>query len=300
MKAQPLEWGDLRYVLAVGRDGTLSGAARVLGVNHSTVFRRIGAIEERLGVRLFERLPTGYALTQAGERMLETAEHVEEAVLDLSRTLVGGDLRLSGNLRVTAPDALAYRVLMPHLAAFRRAYPDIQLELSIVNSFLNLTRREADVAIRSTQTPPETAVGRRLCTLATTLYGSADYLRAHPDRSLERHQWLMPNEGLEQWPASKWLARHYPTASVVLYSDTVLGLFEAAKQGLGIAPLPCFLADPEQQLDRVLPPPPELDSELWLLSHPDLRRSARVRAFMDFLTEAVGLDRGLIEGQAQK
>jgi len=296
MNAQPLEWNDLHLVLAVCREGTLSGAARVLGVNHSTVFRRISNIEKKLGVRLFERHPTGYVMTLAGETMLKVAERVENEVLGLSRELIGRDLHLSGVLRVAVPDALLLKILMPHLSIFVQCYPEIQLELVISNNYLNLTRREADIAVRVTQSPPETVAGRHVCAMMTTIYGSTEYLTRQTDNTIERYTWLMPDESLAQLPIAKWLDRKYPKATIVLRCNTLLGLYEAAVQGLGVVSLPCFLADPDTRLSRILAPPDELTSELWLLTHPDLRRTARVQALMDFLEEALEKEKDLIEG----
>lgn len=293
-----MEWNDLNLVLAICRSGTLSGAARTLGVNHSTVFRRINSIEEGLGVRLFERLPTGYAMTEAGEAVQTTAVRVENEVFALSRRMMGRDMGLHGSLRVTAPDGLALRILMPHMAAFSRIYPDIRLEFSVTNSFLELSQREADIAIRFTSRPPEAVVGRRICRFAISIYGSVAYLKAQADSSPDSYHWLIPGEGLERLPAAKWFEKNYPTAKVVLRSNTFLMLFEAAKQGLGVAPIPCFLGDREAELERIMEPPKELDSELWLLVHPDLRRTARVRALFDFLLDALQADKTLIEGRS--
>lgn len=297
MKAQPLEWNDLHLVLAVCREGTLSGAARVLGVNHSTVFRRIGAIEEKLGVRLFERLPTGYAMTEAGEAMRKVGERVENDMLGLSRELIGRDLSLSGVLRVAVPDALLLKILMPHLSIFAKRYPEILLELVISNNYMNLTKREADLAVRVTQAPPETAVGRHLCDMMTSIYGSTEYLARQTSNTIETYTWLMPDENLAHLPINKWLNRNYPKAKTGFRCNSIMGLHEAAVQGLGIASLPCFLADPDTRLSRILAPPDELISELWLLTHPDLKRTARVRALMDFLGEALDKEKDLIEGR---
>jgi len=293
-----LEWNDLHVVLAVCREGTLSGAARVLGVNHSTVFRRIGAIEQKLDVRLFERLASGYVMTEAGEAILESGERIENEVLGLSRKLVGRDLHLSGVLRVAVPDALLMKVLMPHLGIFSQRYPAIQLELVISNNYLNLTRREADIAVRVTLSPPEMAVGRRVCSMKTAIYGSTDYLARQIDGTTENHTWLMPDENLAQLPIIKWLGQKYPKATVGLRCNTLPGLHEAAVQGLGIVALPCFLADTDARLHRILPPIDELTSELWLLTHPDLRRTARVKALMDFLAEVLEKNKDLIEGRS--
>jgi DNA-binding transcriptional LysR family regulator len=297
MNAQPLEWNDLHLVLAVCREGTLSGAARVLEVNHSTVFRRIGAIENKLGVRLFERLPSGYVMTKAGEAMQQVAERVENEVLGLSRKLIGRDLHLSGVLRIAVPDALLLKILMPHVSSFAQRYPDIQLELIISNNYLNLTRREADIAVRVTNSPPETVIGRHICSMMTTIYGSTEYLASQADNTIEHYTWLMPDENLAHLPICKWLNHHYPNAKTAFRCNTLLGLYEAAVQNLGVVSLPCFLADPDTRLKRLLTPPDELTAELWLLTHPDLRRTARVRAFMDFLENILEKEKDLIEGR---
>ncbi|MFK5983967.1 MAG: LysR substrate-binding domain-containing protein [Pseudomonadota bacterium] len=203
---------------------------------------------------------------------------------------------MSGTLRVTAPDALAIDVLMPHIVRFCHTYPGIELNLSVENSFLDLRHREADVAIRSTNTPPEMAVGSRLCTLGTTFYGSSDYLAEHPSGMTEHYNWLMPSKGLDWFSANQWLEKNFPAALITFRSNSLSGLFKAVKYHLGVAPLPFFLADPTDELKQVMPPPKEFASELWLLTHPDLRHTARVCAFVDFLTEAIVQDKDRIEG----
>jgi len=297
MNAQLLEWNDLHFVLAVCREGTLSGAARELGVNHSTVFRRIGSIEQKLGVRLFERLSSGYAMTEAGEAMLESGERIDNEMLTLSRKLIGRDLNLSGVVRVAVPDALLMKILMPHLSTFSQRYPQIQLELVISNNYLNLTRREADIAVRVTNSPPETAIGRRMCTMMTAIYGSTEYLARQNSEAIENYTWLMPDENLAQMPINQYLNVKYPKAIIGLRCNTLLGLYEAAVQNLGIVALPCFLADPTKQLKRICTPVEELNSELWLLTHPDLRLTARIQALMNFLTDVLDKEKDLIEGR---
>src|SRR5690554_1981895 len=190
MDAQAQNWDDLRVFLAVARAGSLSGAARALGVNHSTVFRRIGAFEQMLGVRLFERLPNGYLLTPAGEAMREGALRVEEEIAGLSRKVTRQDLRLSGTVRVTTIDMLAFGLLPRHIAGFRKDYPGIEIELVVGNATLNLGRREADIALRVGSEPPESLVGRRVGRLVFAVYGSADYCAEKRDPDLAQHDWI--------------------------------------------------------------------------------------------------------------
>jgi DNA-binding transcriptional LysR family regulator len=171
-----MDWDDLRYVLAVGNAGSLAGAARTLGVNHTTVLRRIGAFEQRLGVRLFERLPTGYVLTAGGEQLIAAARNIDATVTTLERKLAGQDLRLAGTVRVTTTDTVMGSILPEILAEFRHSHPGIQVEIAVSNLMFNLTKREADVAIRPAADPPETLIGRRISGIAFAVYGSPDYL----------------------------------------------------------------------------------------------------------------------------
>lgn len=294
-------WDDLRTFLAIARAGSLAGAARSLGVNHSTVFRRLNALEAALGVRLFERLPGGYVPTAAGDDMRAAAERVEREVQALELRLAGGDVRLTGTLRVTTTDTLAEGLLGPHLRAFAEAYPGIRLELVTSNAFFSLSRREADVALRPSRQPDDAMVGGKLADLAVAVYGSHDYLAAHGAPrtvdDLARHRLISGDASLAHLPAVRWLARHAPEEAVVLRCNSWLSQLTAVRAGLGLAALPCFLADPHRDVARVLAPAPALASELWLLTHPELRRTARVRAFMDTLGRSLRRERALLEGQ---
>jgi DNA-binding transcriptional LysR family regulator len=296
------DWNDLRSFLAIARHGSLQGAARTLRVNHSTVFRRLNALEARLGVRLFDRSPRGYALTVAGEHMLASAARVENEILGLERRLLGGDVRLAGTLRVTTTDTLVHGVLGPHLRAFQAAYPAVELELITGNAFFDLSKREADVALRPSRHPGDAMVGRRLTRVAVALYGARDYLaeRGRPasEPELAGHALITGDASLAHLPATRWLAARAPAAARVLRCNSWLSQCAAARAGLGIAALPCFLGDPAPELVRVLPPEPSLAGELWLLTHPDLRRTARVRAFMEAVARGIRRERALLEGAA--
>jgi DNA-binding transcriptional LysR family regulator len=263
-----LDWDDLRYLLAVARGAGLAGAARSLGVNPSTVFRRLNALEAGLGVRLFERRPTGYRTTEAGGDLAAAAERVEAEILALDRRLAGQDARLSGSLRVTAPD--------------------------------DITRREADVAVRPTLEPPETLIGRKVARLASAVYvaeGAAPAGRAARADDLDERPWIAWDEGVGPAAVARWMARRAPRAPVVYRSNSLLNQFAACRAGLGLAVLPTFLGDPEPGLARLLPPQEDLVTDLWLLTHPDLRRTARVRVCLDFLFDALKAARPLLTGR---
>jgi DNA-binding transcriptional LysR family regulator len=292
-----MDWDDLRYVLAVADAGSLAGAARRLGVNHTTVLRRVGAFEERLGLRLFERLPTGYVLTAGGEQLIAAARDIDATVTGLERKLAGQDLRLAGSIRVTTTDTLMASILPEILAEFRGGHPGIQVEIALSNLMFNLTRREADIAIRPADDPPETLIGRRICAIAFAVYGSPDYLaRADQAKSLADHQWIAPDDSLASTATSRWMRTELAQAEITLTADSLFALHQAARVGLGLAALPCYLGDTAPDLVRVHPPIPELQTALWILTHADLRHTARVRAFTEFAGEAFAQRRPLLEG----
>ena len=292
MDARIGNWDDLRLFLAVARARTLSGAAREIGVNHSTVFRRIGAFEEALGVRLFDRLPNGYALTAAGEEMHESALRVEEEVAALDRRITGQDLRLSGIVRITTVDMLAQGLLPRHLLAFRRAYPGIEIELTVGNATVSLTRREADVALRLGNQPPETLVGRRVGRLAFAVYGAAK--TGDAGAPLAEQPWI--GFDAEHAPLMREFAAFLPGVRPAFRVNSVAAAIAAAKAGLGLATLPCGIADLDPGLKRVAPLPESFTLDLWLLTHEDLRRTARIRAFLDFMADALAQEAPLLEG----
>lgn len=291
-----MPWNDLRLVLAICRSGTLSGAARLLDVNHSTVFRRINAIEKRLNVRLFDRQPNGYVMTEAGEAVRRSAERIDAEVNELSLGLLGRDLLLKGPLRVTSPEGIARRVLSPHLTAFCENHPEIEMDLVITSSALRLSRREADIAIRVTRQPPDNYIGRRICKFRFCMYASARYLDQHGNSSLPEQRWVLTDDGFDLLPPGVWKSDDRSAARIVFSSNSAAAVIDAAKSGLGIAPLPCFLGDAEDGLVRYLDPIENLTMDLWVLTHPDLRQTARVAKLMAFLTERLKHDSARFEG----
>lgn len=295
-----LDWNDLRYLLAVAEHGSLSAAARALAVNHSTVLRRIGRFEEQLAVRLFERLPTGYVLTSAGEALAGSARQISETVTAVERRIVGQDLRLCGDVRVATTDTLALYVLPPLLARFRAAHPQVQIELSAGNVQADLNRRDADIAIRPTLRPPEHLFGRRVCRVGYAPFASASYLAEHPARTpLAKHIWLSPDDSMAGTVVGTYMRRKLAGAAVSFRANSLASLAHAALAGLGVAVLPCYLGE-RTGLTRLRDPLDDVTTDLWLLTHEDLRKTARVRALMDFLNETLTEAKGLIEGRTKR
>jgi DNA-binding transcriptional LysR family regulator len=293
-----LSWDDFRYVKAIADTRSLAGAAEAMGVNHSTVFRRLGQVEHELGSRLFERNRGGYALTPCGEEMVRLAERMDEDIVTFQRRVTGHDLRPSGELRITTNDTLVTHLLTGVLAAFRRAYPDIVLELVVSNQSLNLSKRDADVAVRATDRPPDVLVGRRVVGIGWAIHGPKGSAAAFDPREARQHEWIGFGDNLAGLKAAKWLAEHVGRERIVYRSNTVLGLAEAAAAGIGLALVPCFIGGATEGLAQLAPADPTLESGLWLLTHPDLRATARVRAFMDFAAAEIGKQRKAIEGTA--
>src|SRR5919199_724886 len=270
-----MEWDDLRTVLALRRAGSLAGAARLLGVSHSTVLRRLQALEAKLGVKLFEKRREGLLPRPAGEEMAALAERMEEQVLGLERRLMGRDLRPSGSVRITTPDDMLLGLVAPLLARFRDAYPEIDVEVVVSNAVLNLTKRDADIAVRPTAQPPETLVGRRIGPVRFGLYAATSYLDGH-GRELDgpRHVWCGYDETLGHLEPARWLQAHRQGRPADLRSSSVLGAYALIRAGAGLGPIPCFLGDSEPGLERLGSPISDAGSELWVLLHRDLRSVA--------------------------
>lgn len=289
-------WDDRRFFLAVAREVSIRKAANTLGVSRSTVLRRIAALEDELGVRLFERLPNGYFTTSAGEEMLRSARRIEEEATATDRRLAGRDTRLSGKIRVTLPGVLATHLLMPDIVAFGHAHPDIKLEVTTAYSMANLAKRQADVAIRMSNDPPEDLVGRRVVKVAKAGYVCKDHLPATGGKAdLSKLSWI----GWSNDPSSlQWVEdSDYPHVAVgAVVSDPTAAL-EAVRAGMGMAILPCFMADVAADLYRMPPGNPLLPQDLWILTHQDLRNTARIRKFTGFMAEALLRHRDLVEGR---
>jgi DNA-binding transcriptional LysR family regulator len=290
-------WNDLKLVLAITRAGTLGGGATALAVNHSTAFRRLNALEEKLGVRLFERLPGGvYQPTAEGERVAATAERVETEADALSREVGGSDQRLTGALRVTSSETLAYSVLTEQLAWFRAAHPGIVVELVVDNRILSLSRREADIALRVTRPKEPDLFGRKLADIAWTVYGAPSVLDG-PIATLADRDFIGWGAEVTGIAAADWIGENIEPARVVYRASSLINQFTAARAGIGLVLLPCYLGDIEPGLRRAIAAPiPELTRELWIVTHSDLRKTARVRAFFDIVGDGLVAKSSLFTG----
>ena len=287
-----MNWDDLRLFLAVARNGSISGAAKQLGIQHSTVSRRIRKLEEKLGARLLERKKSGYELTPAGENVKQSASKMECEVLGVDGALSGEDTHLSGPLKVTAINNMASSVLMPIFARFSETHPDVELHIIVSNSDASLSQREADLAIRLTNSPPDTLIGKRMVTVASTVYGSRNYLKKLNKQGGEP-KWI----GVECCGFHKsWTKQSCDNKTHNFISDDTLLTLAAIKEDVGLSYLPCFMGDADPTLVRYCEPDPAHDLGLWILLHADLKRTARVLAFREYMSIAINEKKDLFEG----
>jgi DNA-binding transcriptional LysR family regulator len=297
--AEALNVADLPLILALSRERTLAGAAERLDVDLSTVFRRLNTLEKRLRVRLFDRSARGYQLTAAGERAASAAERVETELLTLDRDISGRDQQLSGRLRITASETLSHAVLPRLLANFHAEHPRIELILTIDNRIMDLSRREADVALRVRRPTDPTLFGRRLTNLAWAFYAPADATgslrREGRSYNFARHTVIGWDEPA-RIVASDWLAAHVPPERIGFRCNSLVNQLVAARVGLGIALLPCYLADRDAGVRRFSGVLPDLTSELWIVTHQDLKNTARIRAFLASIGDAIIAERRSFEG----
>lgn len=296
-----MEWNDLKVVLAISREKTVLRAAKSLGVNHSTVSRKLNSIEEKMGVSLFERLPDGYFLTKAGEEVLLRVESIEKEANKLSRKLMGKDLRLAGNIRVTAPEGISLNMLHPIFTQFLNEHPDVDIDLSVSTNNVNLEEREADLAIRVTNKPPEVSIGKRVCKILYAVYASTTYAKDYKNDIMTDYQWILHNSCSYWFTPVVWekmgFAKDKDNTKVIFRSDSMLAILNAVKNGAGVSPLPCFIGDSDKNLVRVLEPKDKDGIDLWILMHSDLRHTTRVKLLMQFLYESLGNKKDLFEGK---
>jgi DNA-binding transcriptional LysR family regulator len=291
-----MDWDDVRYLLAVARGGSVRAAAERLGVNHSTVLRRIAQLEERLGAQMFEKLPSGYRLTHAGEEVLEFAEQMEASSNQLETRVFGRDQGVRGLLRVTLVSTLATHLLMRDFADFSRLHPEVEMEILSIDEPVNLTNREADVAIRvvyDRNTLPPNLHGLKGPELFGGVYMSRDLLAAWRAGAPDRIRWIVRKKlGIPDWAR----AGEVPTADVPFTTTDAAAQIVAVRQGLGLTALPCFVGDAEPLLVRVPGTDVHMHGTVWLLTQGETRNTKRVRLFTEFMSRKLAAHVPLLAG----
>lgn len=291
-----MDWDDLRFALAVARCGTLSGAAERLGVSHTTVSRRLRALEERVGVALFDVGPDGYSPTAAGEDLVAVAARMEADTMALEARVAGREQRLGGALRVSVME-LMLRGFHRAFASFVEAHPEVALTVTATDDEVSLTRREADVALRLNSAPPEHLVGRRVGSVQFDVYAARSLVeRIGREAPLSAYPWIAWDERLLARWLDVWLAEHAPGARVALRIDAgAAAMHDLIAAGVGVQFLARFEGDADPSLVCLGPSDPFARRDLWLLTTPELRHTPRVRAFMDHMAERL---RAALEGGA--
>ena len=291
-----IDWDDVRYFLAVAREGSVRSAAERLGVNHSTVLRRIAQLEERLGAHMFEKLPSGYRITDAGEEVLELANRMEASSHEIETRVFGRDQSVRGLLRVTLAPTLATHLLMPDFADFAQLYPDIELEILSSGDLANLTNREADVAIRvvyDRKTLPLNLHGRKGADVFGGIYISRDLLAAWRAGASDPIRWIVISmHGIPEWARDGEVR----TAGVPFRTTDGEAQIVAVRQGIGITILPCFVGDADPLLVRVPGTDLHMHGALWLLTQGETRKTKRVRLFTEFLSGRLAAYAPLLAG----
>lgn len=284
-----MNWDDLRYFLALARARTVSAAGRDLEVKHTTVARRIKALEAGLGSRLFDKLSDGYAMTLAGESLYQHALVMEEQAQAVNRQVFGLDSQLKGGLKLTASYDVLDRLVIPQLGLFKRAYPGIDLQLLASRELTDLAARQADIALRLTPKPPDYLIGKQVLPLKHGVYASQKYLSTNPK----------PNDVIlwnDETTHPEWVSQHYPNAKVVIRTDDVTSMLSCIRNHMGIARIPCYIGETSSDLLRIDVPLAPSTWGVWVLSHVDLRATARVRVCREFLIGILEQQRETIEG----
>lgn len=298
------DWNDLRYFLAVAREGSTIAAAGRLKVNQSTVQRRLAVLEEKIGQKLIERLPAGYRLTEIGDALRPHAEAVEAAIAAFERRIGAIDTELTGTIRLTCAEGLAYRLITPLLDIFHQRYPGLRVDLVMTDQYLDLAKGEADIAVRAGELKDSALIGRKIADNPWAVYASRAYVarngRPQRPQDIAHHAVIHFDGDLADLHSARWLRSVAPEAKVVAHCNGVIGMMLTVKSGVGLATLPVHIGDIEDQLVRVIDPIPELMSHVYVLTHPDLRNIPRVSAFFEFIVAEIGPFRPMLLGRASQ
>jgi DNA-binding transcriptional LysR family regulator len=278
------DWEDLRHFVVLAREGTLSAAARMLGVDHATVARRVAALEADTGLKLIDRRARSYQLTDDGKRIAATAIPMEEAAFAVGRAVQAARPGLRGEISISSPPSLANVLIAPQLFRLRQRHSGIRIKLIGEKRVASLNRREADVALRLSRPQQAELVARKIGSFGYSLYGAPTYLKETPPHAFA---FIGYDDSMDEAPQQKWLQAVAAGNEIVLRTTDLENQAAAARTGVGLAALPHFLGDPDPRLKRydVAPAPPSRD--VWLLVHRDLLHSPLVRAVMEFLTDCI-------------
>lgn len=288
---------DIQFVAAIADSGSLSATAKRLGVNHATVFRRLNAFEAQIGAKLFERNGGRYVPTIAGEELARAGADIEQTAMRSLLRVAGRDLRPTGLARLTTTESIASGLLAPLARVCRELHPGIQIQVVADNSLYDLAKRDADIAIRPTRKPPLHLIGKNIGLLAMCVYGSRRYLQRHRTDDLSAHEWIAFEDARSHSPSLEWLAAFKPLEKLAYRTNSHVGVAHACNAGAGLAVLPCFIGDRQPALRRVGGPIDACANDLWILTHPDLRDTVRIKTVFRALQHELEKVAPLLAGQ---
>lgn len=278
------DWEDLRHFVTLAREGTLSAAARGLGVDHATVARRVRALEAETGLKLVDRRDRTYTLTDEGRRIAAAAAPMEEAAFAVGRAALASKPTLRGEVTISAPPSLANALIAPQISRLRRRHPGIVLKLIGEKRTASLNRREADIALRLTRPTEPGLIARKVSSFGFSLYGAPAYLKETPRHAFE---FIAYDSAMDDAPQQKWLLAAAAGHEIVLRTNDLENQASAAGAGVGVAVLPHFLGDADPKLMRYAAAPMPVRRDLWLVVHRDLRHAPAIRAVMEFLSQCL-------------
>lgn len=283
-------WDHLRVVGVIARSGTLTGAAAELGIDHTTVARQLSSLEKELGAPLFERSRSGLVATPLGEEVIAVCEGMESEVNGLLRRMDGVSSSLTGSIRLTATFFLASNVVAPALGEFLRLYPGLDIDLVADDRALDMSRREADIALRLSRPKAPGLVGRQVGSIAFKWYVTAKKIRRDGEPS-----WLVYQDAAGTSPLMRHMAATTKSGHVALRCNSMHALIEAVRAGAGCSLLPCIIGDRDGGLRKAGHPSNELSLPLWITYHEDLRRSPRIKVLADFLAEVIAKHQAMLD-----
>jgi DNA-binding transcriptional LysR family regulator len=278
------DWEDLRHFVTLAREGSLSAAARALGVDHATVARRVAALEAETGMKLVDRRARSYALTEAGRRVAATAAPMEDAAFAVERAALAAKPGLRGDVAISSPPSLTSALIAPQLFRLRQRHPGIRLTLIGEKRAASLNRREADIAVRLSRPTDSGLIARKVGRFGFSLYGSPQYLKETPPSAFA---FIAYDKSMDDSPQQEWLRTIAAGRDIVLYSSDLESQAAAARSGVGLAVLPHFFGDPDPRVQRYDPNTATVGRDVWLILHRDLRSAPVVRAVLEFLTECL-------------
>ncbi|MFT6068071.1 MAG: DNA-binding transcriptional LysR family regulator [Bacteriovoracaceae bacterium] len=285
-------WEDLKYFMALANEKRLQKAAKLIKSNHTTVYRRILNFEQKFDIKLFESTPAGYFLTPAGEELYLKLEGLEERMDSIFNSIQGLETKLKGRILITTTHSIATTFLPKILKKFKKKWPDLLVDLKVSNQFYNLSKREADIAIRPASDVPLHLMGRNLGKLNFSLYGTKAYFKGNRKRenvfsNIEKHTFIALDESLEHLRSKKWLDSKLNDESRIYKVDDLTVMAKMCSEGVGLALLPHYFEGVYKNLDLIFEPKEFIGNDLWILTHKNMSKVPKVKTCTDFLYEEI-------------